>query len=162
MEEFPQAPQPERFAPIGLTKYLMQSREPLELYGELVEDELHAFYLWLSARSETEKVDGYSLAEIYNKNVVGGDMTQERFLQWCYDHEIRMPHDAAGQPTMDKAMFDVFMKQQLDEQAEQYAAWATENGIDISPGAQMIFLDDEGNRYQVATDVANRGTIVSS
>lgn len=123
-------------------------------------DEHHAFFIWLSRDPKFQDVDGYSVIDIYEKNVIEGGMSQERFLEWCLDNTIPVPHEIHGEITQEGELFNVWYAHEEERTIATYTAWTTKYHIDISEGAVMRFIDENAQAYYIATDFEDRGTIV--
>ena len=152
----------ERDAPMGLDKYLSNLFDFDQVDGKVPVSDIHSFYIWLSREPEFKDIDGYSLVELFEANVIDGYMDTERFFQWCKDFNFPYPIDEEGKVTPEGLSFNInFYNKEVAQRVEKYEAWAKSNGIDCSEGAVMRFVDAEGNTYRVRTDADNRGEIIT-
>lgn len=130
--------------------------------GEIPHDNIHAFYLWLAADSPESGLEEsgkrYSMAQIYVKNVVEGNMDATRFATWCYDHQLTYPFVQDSSAYTEEALkYSAWYQAELVKREERYENWCKEHGIDCRPGVKMIFSDVEGNECVMKTNFEDRG-----
>ena len=151
----------EKFAPMGIDEYQEAIIEFDLLDGKIPKDNAHAFYIWLSRDPLFANIDGVSLAELYEKNVIETGMIQERFFQWCKDFDLPYPIESDGTATLQGKRFNTdFLAYEDERRSVLYETWAQEHGIESKEGTIMWFRDTEGNVFRVRTDADNRGEII--
>lgn len=153
----------EQPAAIDLDTYLSSLPLPLEIDGRIFESEDHLFYHWVTTRfPQFQMIDGVTLEQLYEKNVLETGMSVERFFQYCDEHQFPVPI-----PTMRPQNeyylieFNTFRAEQARLKNEEYEMWAYQHGINTTPDAVMQFTDAEGNEYEVQTGSEQRGTILA-
>lgn len=135
--------------------------KPLALIdGRYPIDEHHAFFIWISRDPKFQDIEGYPVIDIYEKNVIEGGMSQERFLEWCRSSSIPVPLEIHGEVTQEGQSFNEWYANEEERTIAAYTAWTTKYHIDISEGAVMRFIDENAQAYYIATDFEDRGMIV--
>jgi hypothetical protein len=134
--------------------------------GVPVLDDDHAFYVWVTEHlPEYQNIDGVSLLQLFEKNVIENGMTKERFLEYCLDHNFPTQYTdvSLAQTTPLFKRFSTYFDQLLIQKEQIYLTWAEEQGIDTTPQATMSFScsEEENARFLVHTDFANRGLVVA-
>jgi hypothetical protein len=146
-------PSYENYSDFLETQDLLDGRYPV--------DDYHAFYIWLSRDPKFQDIDGYAVIDIYEKNVIEeGNMTQERFLEWCRDFNIPVPIEAHGEVSPQGELFNEWFEKEVARRETEYTIWANKNHIDISKGAVMRFIDKDAHAHYIATSTEDAGTIV--
>ncbi len=128
--------------------------------GRVIEDENHIFFVWCTEQDpQLQNIDGVALDALYEKNVIEGGMSVERFHQYCVDHDF-LPRDPEKRGEI-IAHFNNFLEGIYQQKKVEYETWAQTHDIDVSVGALTTFIDKEGNRYRVRTDYDHYGEIVT-
>ncbi len=152
---------PEKTSPIALDLYLETISKFDEINGELPQTELHGFYLWHAVTDPDFKVEGFSMLDTYRHNVLEGEMSEERFREWCDDFNLPYPLlPKVNVLTGEGKEYSTWYQSETEKRIDAYEAWAEEQGINTRPGTVMIFIDAEGNSYRVKTDADSRGEII--
>lgn len=159
-EQMPQ--NKERVALISFESYLDTLHNIDSMDGEIPADVVHVFYIWLARQVKLQDIDGYSILEIYKKNVMETGMKYQRFFQWCRDFNFPVPLDEQENVTDDGEKFNLWFEAETEMKNLQYAQWADKNKIDTSEGSVMRFIDTNGDAHYVCTDFDHRGEIVVS
>jgi hypothetical protein len=149
----------EKISHLDLDTYLAFLSDLNTIDGELIEDLNHGFYVWLTNQNPTlQNIDGVRLDALYNKNVVEGDMSTERFEEYCLSFGF-LPSDPDKKASIVSGYNEYIAKVYVEKQQE-YEDWAAQNGIDVRSGAVTKFYDSEGNIFRVRTDFENSGEII--
>jgi hypothetical protein len=155
----PEAP----IAPVGLDQFLEHLLTEVTINGELLENDDHSFFAWLVERYPRYKdIDGVSLRELYEKNVLESGMRIDRFEAYCNGFKFPNPWAMDPESPLHHYVHQWNLyKQELQQNNDAaYLVWADEHHIDTRPGAQMRFIDIEGDEYLISTDRRTRGRIV--
>lgn len=159
-----QPPSNEKIATIDLNRYLEFIASLNTIDGKIIDDEYHAFYVWLhTALPEYQDIDnGVSLLDIYEKNVVNGDMSQEDFTTYCVQNEfpVFVSLDEGSTDSEIQEEFYNFPDEIHEQKRVEYEAWALQYGIDIAPNSVTTFLDSDGITHKIRTDYLHNGETV--
>ncbi len=162
MERVPESV--ERVASVDLDTYLTELPTLYQVDGQILEDDNHLFYHWVSKMyPQFQQIDGVSLEDLYLKNVVEMGMSTDDFYAYCDRTEHGFPIPAPSTRAENANYLYAFQQYQAEQSLQsdtRYEQWATEHGIDTTPGAVMVFIDSEGYRNRVHTDTKNRGMII--
>lgn len=153
----------EKVASIDIDSYLEALSLMTTIEGKIMENDIQTFYFWLSKyHHDVSIIDGVSLADLYQKNVVEVGMSVDDFIRYCERHRFPLPpsYYETETPSRFATSFARYLEEQRQLQDEAYVGWAGEHGISTAPGSIMRFADTEGNEYRVRTDIKNRGQII--
>jgi len=158
-----QLPAVEKITHVLLDTYLDFIASLNTIDGKLIEDEDHAFYVWVTNEVLAyQNIDGTTLLALYEKNVRDGDMDKATFYRYCDNHGFASPVTSSDHGKYQLKKFEDFLDETQRVKKEEYSHWAKEQGINFTPGAVTVFLDGEGNQYRVKTDFQNYGEILTT
>lgn len=154
----------ERLAEIDLDTYLEALPVGDEVDGQVMQNEHHLFYHWLSKTYvQFGNIDGASLEDLYLKNVIETGMSEADFSRYCNTHNFPYPVSGdteSGLKTYYDLAFSVYMQEEATKRIADYEAWAATEGIATTLGSVTRFRDHEGKVYRVRTDAINCGQII--
>ena len=154
----------ERVASIDLDTYLVSLPTVYEVDGQVMEDDGHLFYHWVSKTyPQFQNIDGVSLEELYIKNVVETGMSLLDFYTYCDrpEHTFPVPIPSTREENgYFLYNYRKYLDVRMEQNDQQYEIWAHGHGIGTRPGTVMVFIDSEGTRNRVHTDTKNRGTLI--
>ena len=157
-----QTPSLEKVSHVSFDTYLEYLVSLNMIDGKLIEDEDHAFYVWVTNKVPAYRdIDGVTLLSLYEKNVLEGDMSKETFYRYCTNHGFACPLPQTEDEELRQREFNHFLDDILEDRKRQYTHWATEQGINVTDGAVTVFIDLEGNSYRIKTDFENYGEIIA-
>lgn len=138
------------------------NRIETEAYGGFVaRSDAHLFYKWATDQNllGAGNIDGVTLLELYEKNVLETGMSEERFEQYCIDSGF--PHYDA----MEYDEFDVVSEEYWTScphvARQEYEKWAAEKDIPTTEGSRMIFRTKADAVVLVFTDTELRGNHIT-